>query len=585
MRVLVTGGGGYIGSRLVGALLADGHEVRASFTDPTRAPQFWWYDRVEVVRLDVRQPDQVAAAVAGVDAAYYLVHSMSGPDFIRADRTAAHHMATAAAAAGVQRLIYLSGLVPPVAADQLSDHLSSRAEVERILTASSVPTTTVRCAIILGSGSTSFEILRQISHRLLVHPISSWMGSLVQPVAVVDVLAVLVACLTVDPAPRRSYDVGGPERLSYADLLARFCAVAGLPRARVPLLGVDESIAGTLAGLLTDVPSDLVRELVHSLRHDMVCGETDFRTDLLAPGTGMVGLDAAIGRALAAPRLDVPAAQRDPMAALPGDPAWASRAWTWAQQVDRLRGDALGEARRAAQRAGDDLTDLTTPAGLAAAAAWAPRRMLAWTAATTARLRGGRALHHLGIAGTGVLRLHGGATGVPVLDDPAELPVRVRWSRGLGVSWQGVDIEGLAVRLPLGADNRGRRPFADLLFASTGTGDLGRYAVQPRPAGEYGPLTTLIPVRTASGQLILRLTPTAESAAPLRPPASYALSWSGLQGAWRPLGDLDISWSDGDTDERYDAVSHPLPGAEPHPLITVLRRSAYRSSRDRTPRV
>lgn len=583
MRVLVTGAGGYIGSRLVAALLDAGHEVRASFTDPSRAARFWWHDRVEVVRLDARRPEEVQAAVQGMDAVYYLVHSMSGSDFIRSDRTAAHHTASAAAAAGVRRLVYLSGLVPDVPADRLSDHLSSRAEVEQILTASGVPTTTVRCAIILGSGSTSFEILRQISHRLLVHPIPSWMSALVQPVAVVDVLAVLVACLDA-PAGSRGYDVGGPERLSYADLLARFCAVAGLPRARLPLLGVDESLAGTMAGLLTDVPTDLVRELVASLRHDMVCSDDDGYADLLPPGAAMLGLDEAIRRALAAPREDVPAWERDPMAALPGDPAWSSGALTAGQFVDWLRVDALGEARRAARRAGEELADLATPAGVVSAAAWAPRRMLAWTAAATARLRGGRALHHLGIAGTGQLRLYGGATRVPDLDAPRDLPVRVRWSRGLGLSWEGYDIEGLAVRLPLGPDNLGRRPFADLLFAATGSGDVGRYAVQPRTAGDYGPLTTLIPVRTAGGQLVLRLSPTALPADPLTPPTSYELSWSGARGAWQRLGDLDVTWSDGDTQERFDPIDHPLPGAAPHPLVTALRRPAYRSSRDRLPR-
>ena len=113
---------------------------------------------------------------------------------------------------------------------------------------------------------------------------------------------------------------------------------------------------------------------------------------------------------------------------------------------------------------------------------------------------------------------------------------------------------------------------------------MGRYAVQPRTAGDYGPLTTLIPVRTAGGQLVLRLSPTALPADPLTPPTSYELSWSGARGAWQRLGDLDVTWSDGDTQERFDPIDHPLPGAAPHPLVTALRRPAYRSSRDRLPR-
>lgn len=594
MRVLVTGAGGYIGSRLVGALLADGHEVRAALTDPSRAARFWWHDRVEVVQLDVRDPARVRAAVDGMAAVYYLVHSMSGGEFIRTDRTAAHRMATACADAGVQRIVYLSGLVPAVPADQLSDHLSSRAEVEQIFTASGVPALTLRCAIIVGSGSTSFEIVRQISHRLPVHPIPGWMDSLVQPVAVVDVLAVLVACLT-GPNESRGYDVGGPERLTYGALLARFCDVAGIRRLQVPLPVVDEDLAGSLAGILTDVPGPLVRELVHSLRHDMVAREDDFRGALIPADAPLTSLAEAIERSLTPPDEAVPPDRRDPQAALPGDPPWSGgNAWPMAERLESLRADTVGQARRAARRTGASLGEFASPGGMAAAAGWLPSRALALGFAATARFRHGRALHYLGVAGTGTLELIGGQTGVSVLDTPASLAVHVRWSRAAGLSWDGPDVEGMALRLPLGPDNPGRRPFADLLFASTGSGDVGRYTLQPRSAGSYGALSTLVPVRTPRGQLILRLTPaepgrTGDPAGPAAasddlPPTAYELSWSGLRGAWTRLGRLQISWSDGDTDERFDPITHPLPGTRQHPLVTMLRRPSYRSSRDQTPR-
>ena len=226
MRVLVTGASGYVGRRLVPALLERRHEVTAAFSRAETAERFPWARDVDVAVMDVMDSGQVMAAVEGAEAVYYLVHGMGRRDFVTQDRQAAHHVAHAAIEHDVGRLVYLSGIVPPVPVDQFSAHLRSRHEVEQILAASGVPTLTLRAAIILGSGSTSFEIVRQISERLPVRTVPAWMGSDVQALAVTDALEVLARCLQVEPRTR-SYDVGG-ERLSYRALLDLYAEVAGL---------------------------------------------------------------------------------------------------------------------------------------------------------------------------------------------------------------------------------------------------------------------------------------------------------------------------------------------------------------------
>ncbi|MFC4786470.1 NAD(P)H-binding protein [Nocardioides sp. MAHUQ-72] len=316
----MTGATGYVGSRLVPLLLERGHEVRTTTTDPDRT-QPWWGDRVETVVMDALDADQVADACAGVQAVYYLIHGMGGDDFAATDRAAATNVADGVRAHGVERVVYLSGIVPDVADDELSEHLLSRREVERILTDCPALVVVLRAAVLVGSGSTSFEIIRQVSERLPVHTIPTWMDSLVQPIAVVDALEALVGALE-HTGTSRHFDVGGPDQLRYGELLEAYTSHAGLTRPQVGVPLLPTALVGTLVGSLTDVPRPTVEALVESLRHDMVAADDHFQKLLLPPGHSLVGLDEAFRRSLA-PLASAPQ-DADPMGPLPQDPAWAS---------------------------------------------------------------------------------------------------------------------------------------------------------------------------------------------------------------------------------------------------------------------
>lgn len=201
LRCLVTGATGYIGGRLVPALLEAGHQVRALARTPQKLRDYPWADRVEVVRGDVTDADSLTEAMRDIDVAYYLVHALgSGSDFEETDRRAARNFGEKARAAGVRRIVYLGGLTPAgVAEKELSPHLRSRAEVGRILLDSGVPTVVLRAAIVIGSGSASFEMLRYLTERLPVMVTPSWVSTRIQPIAVRDVIRYLVGARSCRP--------------------------------------------------------------------------------------------------------------------------------------------------------------------------------------------------------------------------------------------------------------------------------------------------------------------------------------------------------------------------------------------------
>ncbi len=321
MIVLVAGTTGYVGSRLVPLLLREGHEVRAGTRSRSALADYFWADQVTPVDLDVNDPESCRAAAEGVDAVVYLVHGLSGDDFREKDKKAAQNVADAVTSAGVDRVVYLSGLVPDVPESELSEHIVSRLEVERVLTQTPATTITLRAAVLVGAASTSFEVVRQISDRLPVQPLPRWMDSEVQPIAVVDVLEALVGALRA-PGPSRHYDLGGTERLSYGDLIRTYADVAGTRRLAVTVPGLPTKLVGKLAGHLTDVDGPTVESLVESLQHSMVCAEDDFHRDLLPAGHELVGLRDALARALRDPDPATPGSERDAMAPLPHDPDW-----------------------------------------------------------------------------------------------------------------------------------------------------------------------------------------------------------------------------------------------------------------------
>ena len=313
MRVVVLGATGYVGSRLVPALLAAGHEVVAASSSPADPERFAWGHQVTWRQCDVTDDEAVHRTLRDADGICYLVHSLSRRGFADLDRVGAAHVRDAASAAGARRIVYLSGLVPRLDRGQvLSAHLASRLEVEHILAESSCSTLSVRAGVVIGAGSTSYEVVRQLASLLLVQPVPSWMRTLVQPVAVTDVVRALVAAFEPD-SPEGDVDLGGPDVVRYPELLAAYARAARLSRLRVPALVAPVAAVGLSTALLVGAPFRTVTALVESLRHDMVC-----RPDPSwePGGEPMLGVDEALARAVGSHGPDV---LESP---LPSDPAW-----------------------------------------------------------------------------------------------------------------------------------------------------------------------------------------------------------------------------------------------------------------------
>jgi len=330
VRVLVTGASGYVGSRLVAALLANGHQVVATARVPSRLSAFDWAPGVPTAALEVHDAQSCATAFAThgpLDVAYYLVHGIGHGDYRARDRAGAATFATAARAAGVQRVVYLGGLVPPD--EELSEHLASRAEVGEVLARYGPPLVWLRAAVVLGAASTSYELIRYLADWLPVVPTPPWMSTLVQPVAVDDVLRYLVAGASAQVPPGH-YDIAGDEVLAYRELFLHYTRVARLRRLLVPVRGVSTADAAWVVSQLTPIPGGLVRDLVRSLANTMISRNDRIREFVGDPPGGLTTITDAMTRARvssAAPRSRLPgvSANPDPLRLCRSDADWAHR--------------------------------------------------------------------------------------------------------------------------------------------------------------------------------------------------------------------------------------------------------------------
>ncbi len=294
-RVVVLGASGYVGGRLVTRLLEEGHQVVATSRDLAKLAAMPWADRVEIRRVDLLDEPTISKAIDGCDAAYYLVHSMGGGEgFASRDRTAALNVVSASHGSDLQQIIYLSGLGDEGA--DLSEHLASRQEVGQILAAGTVPVTELRAAIVIGSGSLSFEMLRYLTEVLPVMITPRWVRTKCQPIAIADVLHYLVAVLGHPGAMDRVFEIGGPDVLTYEEMIRAYARIAGLkPRKILPVPVLSPGLSGRWIGLVTPLDSVTSEELVQSLRNEVIVKERPI-SDIVDHQT--LSFEEAVSRAL-----------------------------------------------------------------------------------------------------------------------------------------------------------------------------------------------------------------------------------------------------------------------------------------------
>jgi uncharacterized protein YbjT (DUF2867 family) len=293
--VLVTGATGYIGGRLVPRLLEAGHRVRCLVRDPARLQGRDWLPQVEVVRGDVFDRPSLAAAMAGVETAYYLVHSLAaGEDFHQRDVEAARAFASAFAEAGGQRIVYLGGLGQP--GHELSPHLRSRQETGDALREGGVPVTEFRAAVIVGAGSLSFEMVRYLTERVPVMVCPRWVYTRIQPIAIRNVLDYLVAALRTPGSVGEVIEIGGGDVITYGEMMTIYAGIRGLRRLMVPVPVLTPHLSSYWVHLVTPIPSTIARPLIEGLRNEVVV--RDHRARTLFPDIDPLDYRSAVRLAL-----------------------------------------------------------------------------------------------------------------------------------------------------------------------------------------------------------------------------------------------------------------------------------------------
>ena len=348
---LVTGATGYVGGRLVNELLIAGWQVRILARSPEKLRGTAWADNVTVIEGDITNEADVRAAMRGASVAYFLVHALQhGQQFDQTETGMAKVFAAAAQQESISRIIYLGGLAPDIAVDQMSVHMRGRVNVGAELAASGIPTAEFRASIIIGSGSASFEMLRYLTERLPIMVTPRWVRTPSQPIAIRDVLGYLVKAAGTPEPLNGIFEIGGPDVLTYEQMMQRYAAVAGLKkRIIMPINVLTPELSGHWVNVVTPVPRAIARPLVQSLRHPAVCTEHRIAEWIPDPPAGLTPFDEAVSLALTKVRnADVqtrwsdaafPGTASEPM---PSDPHWSGG--TMYQDVREVPCDADAQA-------------------------------------------------------------------------------------------------------------------------------------------------------------------------------------------------------------------------------------------------
>jgi uncharacterized protein YbjT (DUF2867 family) len=303
LRALVLGASGYIGSNLVPRLVDHGYRVRAAARNIKVLEARHW-ENVELVGVDALKPATLEAALKDIDVAYYLVHSMAaGRNFGRLDLEAADNFARAAERAGIKRIVYLGGLVPP---DANSEHLLSRRDTGEHLRTGKVPVTEIRAAIIVGPGSAAFEVIRDLVYNLPLMTTPRWVQSKSTPIALDNLLEYLIRVPELETTAGEIYEAAGPELLSYTELMRQFGEVVGKKPLIIPVPVLTPGLSSYWLSLVTTVPYPIARALIEGLKHDIPA--TDFRLQAMIPQR-LLNFKEAVAAALEAERRNAVAAR------------------------------------------------------------------------------------------------------------------------------------------------------------------------------------------------------------------------------------------------------------------------------------